>query len=137
MLFLAPLHLCRTGVGASNWCKRFLLHLVFVWFTIQIYTMKNNNNNEGYEYEIVTDNSLGLFVEVYKTDERGERAECHFSMFVNSNDGESIKDAIAATEVELFDAVEQENNEFVEQQRIAFSWFKDAYASIMDAKENT
>lgn len=100
--------------------------------------MKNkNNNNNGYEYEILLDDPQGTFVEVWETDKMGDRVGLHLTIFVNSDEGESIKDAISATEVELNDPDAPFNNDDLKMQKEALSWFKDAYASIMDAKENT
>lgn len=96
-----------------------------------------NNNNNGYEYEIVLDDPQGTFVEVWKTDEMGDKVEMHLSIFVNSDEGESIKDAIAATAIELEDPNTPYGEEDIKNQKEAFAWFKDAYESIMDAKENT
>lgn len=90
-------------------------------------------NNKGYEYQIVMD-SEGVFVEVYETDEQGKKGEMHLSIFVNSKAGETVREAIAATEVELFDPMyvndADETPEELARQREAFQWVKESYCSI-------
>jgi hypothetical protein len=97
------------------------------------------NNNKGYEYNIDTD-AQGVFIEVYKTDEQGKRGEMHLSIFVNANEGETVDDAIAACEIELYDGAELLSSNFSEddlkRQRQAFQWIKESYSSIQDFKGN-
>lgn len=101
------------------------------------------HNNKGYEYQIVND-ALGGYVEIYETDERGERGEMHLSIYVNLWAGETIPEAIEATEVELYDPIAVADGSLghpvpkkvLARQRAAFQWFKEAYASIKDLKDS-
>jgi hypothetical protein len=93
--------------------------------------MKNKNN--GYEYDILLDDPQGTFVEVWQTDDSGERLGLHLTIFVNSDEGESIKDAVAATEIELNDHDAPFNDSDLKMQKDALSWFKIAYNSAMNA----
>ena len=101
--------------------------------------MKNNNNN-GYEYEVVKD-AQGSFIEIYNTDKKGERLSMHLCMFVNSNEGETIEEALAQCETELYDGGEllstNYNEDDLKIQRDALAWLKEAYTSIQDFKENS
>lgn len=94
------------------------------------------HNNKGYEYQIVND-ALGGYVEIYETDERGERGEMHLSIYVNLWAGETIPEAIEATEVELYDPMfvrdADEPKHVLAQQRAALQWIKDAYGTIQDS----
>jgi hypothetical protein len=101
-------------------------------------TMKNNNN--GYEYEIEKNDAQGWFVEVYATDNQGKRGEMHLSIFVNHYEGETVEGAISACETELYDpmfiADAGEPKHIIARQRVAFQWFKEAYASVQDFKSS-
>lgn len=102
------------------------------------------NNNKGYEYHIDKTDAQGWFIEVYRTDERGEREEMHLSMFVNHYEGESIEEAVEACRIELYDPIAVADGSLghpvpkkvLARQRAAFQWFKEAYASVQDFKEN-
>jgi len=100
--------------------------------------MKNNNN--GYEYEIDKTDAQGWFIEVYPTDKQGERGEMHLSIFVNHYEGETVEEAIAACQGELYDPINiaaiNEPKKVLIRQRMAFQWFKEAYASVQDFKKS-
>jgi hypothetical protein len=100
--------------------------------------MKNNNN--GYEYEIDKTDAQGWFIEVYPTNKQGKRGELHLSVFVNHNEGETVEEAISACEIELYDphtiADSGEPKHIIARQRVAFQWFKEAYASVQDFKKS-
>lgn len=93
------------------------------------------NNNTGYEYQIVKDND-GTFIEIYPTDKLGKRGEMHLSIFVNTNEGETINEAIDATGIELFDPIAffgtDEPKDTLARKRSAFEWFSGAYTSIQE-----
>jgi hypothetical protein len=89
------------------------------------------NKNSGYEYDILLDDPQGTFVEVWQTSETGDRVGLHLTIFVNSDEGESIKDAVAATEIELNDHDAPFNDSDLKMQKDALSWFKVEYDSAM------
>ena len=103
-------------------------------------TTMSNNNNKGYEYEIVEE-AMGRFIEVFATDERGERGEMHLAIYVNEPEGESVEDAVKASKTELYDPTFLEGSgiegEELARQRAAFEWFVEAYESVQDGKKAT
>lgn len=102
--------------------------------------MSNKNNNRGYEYEYIQEDKRGHFIEVWSTDEQGEKDTCDLAIFVNTSEDETVTEAIAATQIELYEDFETTasySKEELERMRKAFEWFKEAFKSIMDAKENT
>lgn len=98
------------------------------------------NNNQGFEYEITAE-AVGAFIEVYPTDERGERGELHLSLFVNSSEGETVEAAIKTAIDELNDPVfcleHNIEGEELARQREAIAWLAEAYPSIQQVKRDS
>jgi hypothetical protein len=98
----------------------------------------SNTNNSGFEYELDNTDPMGTFVEVYRTDEKGERGDLWLSIYTNTPEGETIEQAINVAKVELYDAIfcseaGLKGKELV-RQREALAWLEYAYPAVQDIK---
>jgi hypothetical protein len=98
-----------------------------------------NHKSKGFEYTIDSD-PQGDFLEVYRTDEKGEREGLWLSIFINTHEGETVEDGIKAAKVELYDPVFLSEiglaGQELSNQREALNWLEYAYPSIQDIKDN-